>query len=371
MAVIYENWSVPTGPTGKGRIYQTSRRWGGSDPLHVRVNDYQRETEQGYLGEIYYPFGGNIACPNPITKVIEVSEPALASAVAGLQEKWTQSSLNVGVTIGEGRESAQMIIERLRQINRAVTALRKGSVGDAIKNLLLVPPREHRRRANRSMKRYLQDQNRSVNKLLDIWMELRYGWIPMLSDIYAAADLIKPKPVKTHVASGKTQSRSDPIDYQSVGTRIKGTGHSVKSVHAYATAIQSPSWVDRMGLTDPTIFWELTSKSFVIDWFIPIGDTIQANYVRRTLPVVNRGRTRFFVKKATCTGTTVFANPKPPASASANVKVIWMQRLPGFGNILDDLEGLTSKMKTQPVHDRDLKRIVDLTAMFRNQFQRK
>lgn len=114
-----------------------------------------------------------------------------------------------------------------------------------------------------------------------LWLELQYGWLPLLSDVHGAVHEIMDKPPTRVTVRGKA---SDTWYDKSLCTLGKTT-HPVyidritKGVHhlnlrldyeeGNAAARQAAS----LGLTNPAdLAWELLPFSFVVDWFANVGD---------------------------------------------------------------------------------------------------
>jgi hypothetical protein len=219
-----------------------------------------------------------------------VPPPDLTKAVAKLLEKWRNSTFNAGVAITEGRESAEMIIKRLKTLADSARALRRGNIGGALAALAHVSKAD-RRRAIRSL-----DSGYFANA----WLELQYGWLPLLGDIHSLAELIKTEPRKGVIRSSvrETSQVCTPtglyVPLDDVRLIVNERRRHLK-VEVTSTA----SLPERLGLTDPaTVFWESVPFSFVVDWFLPIGDALQAAHARRVMPVTSCCDTSVTQKKA-------------------------------------------------------------------------
>ncbi len=210
----------------------------------------------------------------------DVPPPDLAKAVSKLLEKWRNSTFDAGVSIGEGKESVEMIVQRLRSLANSAQALRKGNFGGALAALAHVNKGD-RRHAIKSM---------NSGYFANAWLELQYGWKPLLNDIYSAAEFVKTKP-KVGVIRSSVKESSEictPVNAsvfpQSGITLVKNERRRNLKV----TIAQPPSTFERLGLTDPlTIAWELVPYSFVADWFAPIGDTLKAIHANNVMNVIS------------------------------------------------------------------------------------
>lgn len=204
-----------------------------------------------------------------------IPAPSVDKAVAKLLDKWRNSEFNLGVTIGEGREAAELMVERSLAIARSARELRRRNFGGALAALGHVP-RSDRKNALRRM---------DSGHFAQSWLELQYGWKPLLSDIHSAADFFSKKAAprgKILRSSEKTTgviTANSPFPASDVVT-IK----SERRVHCMVRVVSAASVPERLGLTDPfSVIWELTPWSFVADWFLPIGDSLKAAHAKQVM----------------------------------------------------------------------------------------
>jgi hypothetical protein len=114
------------------------------------------------------------------------------------------------------------------------------------------------------------------------WLELQYGWKPLLSDVHDALSTLEhrrdiaPPIIGVHAKTQRTDVRtsqhtaiSDSGSYFTVEYTTKYTCY----VHLYYSMTNSTlARLSSLGLTDPLgIIWEKVKFSFVVDWFVPIG----------------------------------------------------------------------------------------------------
>lgn len=106
------------------------------------------------------------------------------------------------------------------------------------------------------------------------WLELQYGWRPLLGDIHTAMKF-QDAPLPTTVYGiGKTSFTKKIRVNELFGIDGTYTGSTVVKIGCDVT-VSNPALAfgDRCGLINPlTVAWELTPFSFVIDWALPIGN---------------------------------------------------------------------------------------------------
>lgn len=197
----------------------------------------------------------------------------LAAAIKGHQ-------FNLGVFAATGPQTYSQTLSTLGNVGRSLVALKRGRVSDSLKYLGLTPGQ---REVNR------------INKLRDTdisgaWLAMQYGWLPTISDTFeawkafAGRNEIRIKTYKVRHRVAKNYDGSLSPTLYACANKIE------ESVVLKYTLREELSTPRTLGLTDPlTVAWELLPWSFVIDWFLPIGDyldvlnvipKLQGSYVR-------------------------------------------------------------------------------------------
>jgi len=180
--------------------------------------------------------------------------------------KVLNQSVNVAVFYAEREQTAAMLASSLKRLGKAYNLAKKGRILDASIALTGHKPRGPLK------------QTISQN-----WLELQYGWLPLMSDIYGACETLQRQ--MTHrefvvVRSSKEIQEDEPrrtissdgsfVDY------ILSSAHYTSSVRvkmkSNSTLLRTAS---ELGLANPgLVAWELVPFSFVVDWALPIGSFI-------------------------------------------------------------------------------------------------
>lgn len=177
--------------------------------------------------------------------------------------KLKSSDFNAGVALGESRRTAQHIHNTVRRLCDLYKAFKRGE-----------------------FKRVQDLLDEAVVGIPSSWLELQYGWKPLLSDIYGAAKSLEKDPASRRITTVKANSRLT-LDLQ--GEILPGQDQAntcrahVKGLHGSFVRIDvepdSPGLITMasMGCTNPlSVAWELVPLSFVVDWFVPIGDFVSS-----------------------------------------------------------------------------------------------
>jgi hypothetical protein len=174
-------------------------------------------------------------------------------------------SFNAAVTGSQLGELASMVTRTASSFGRSIMALKHGDFATAAR-CLGTSPRPSRLKPNDVGGR---------------WLELQYGWLPSLQDIHAYAKALEA------VANGPNKTRFYAVEGNHVTTynfdNIAGLGSDsyqlrCKYGRSYCfEQYEELSLSRQLGLLDPlSVIWELAPYSFVVDWFVPIGDWLEA-----------------------------------------------------------------------------------------------
>lgn len=180
-------------------------------------------------------------------------------------------SFNLSVATAEGHKTVDMVVSNLGKIGKSLYHLRHGRFDEAARQLSTTPKK-----------------TTTKLKTTDVsgrWLELQYGWKPLVSDVYESAQAFQHLTAPPRTSSIRTsvnlpEKVIDTKTVYNVGLpSMYGSGLVSKAVSSrrYIITLQEELSVARsLGLLDPlTVAWELTPYSFVIDWFLPIGSYLE------------------------------------------------------------------------------------------------
>jgi hypothetical protein len=178
--------------------------------------------------------------------------------------KIADAKVNVAVALAEAHKTSDLIYSTARRIDKAYRALRKGDFRTVARELNITPKKVH-----------------------NTWLEYKYGWMPLLMDVKGAAEffaqqhVVRP-PRFTVVSTDKFRKEytfkyvdvtyGDPTVKEPV--QQKGfMDYSCKVKIWCELSYPHLSELQQLGLTNPALVaWELVPYSFVLDWFISVGD---------------------------------------------------------------------------------------------------
>lgn len=239
------------------------------------------ETEVLGVGENFVPRG--------ITSTIRdaVKSEALSKSLLELKDK----KVDLGVMFAERESTGRLVLDSARKIYDAYRSTRRRDLKGALRALFgtddvnsdvvragLTPPKKKGRPG--------KGISNTVRGSSDMWLQLQYGWKPLLNDVWNSAEALarqSGRPARFRVATSKTHrwQIADVEYYQGLPfRRVENGSFTRKYVYVFSYSNEVIHSLSELGLTNPALVaWELLPFSFVADWFIGIGnylDTLDA-----------------------------------------------------------------------------------------------
>lgn len=182
-----------------------------------------------------------------------------AQIAALLQVK--DQSVNLAQAWAERRMTADLVADTALKLARAYSAARKGNFSKAAKALGARP-----------------------KKTASNWLELQYGWLPLLQDVHGAAEALAKRDAPEHwTITGKGVVREP---WHTKVTRWSGYKRGQIVARGMQGAFVRLDYIpandfftnlSSLGLTNPAqLAWELLPYSFVVDWIWPVGDWLSS-----------------------------------------------------------------------------------------------
>jgi hypothetical protein len=229
----------------------------------------------GVAGVASYPYGHpDIPLPMPPIDLDALDAQARFKSLSDIKDQ----KVNIVQAFAERGQTVRLIGETINRLNTSIVSLKRGNFGAAAKALGVDPGA---RRIRKYKKSWSEDQSKA---LANGWLELQYGWRPLLSDIYGSAETLAQQNVREVRNISKTRV-TRIVNTKTVippyGGRPSATYHierkvTIKYVIYFSTPASNHS-LTQIGLTNPLLIaWELTPWSFVADWFLPLGNYISS-----------------------------------------------------------------------------------------------
>lgn len=175
---------------------------------------------------------------------------------------------DLSVSLAEWHQSADMINKRSNQLLHFFKNLRKGRFGDAFDALDMTRHRGFKPKAK---------------DFAGMVLETNFGWVPLVNDIGSAIDVLQGG-VPPQRIYGRATVKFDGLKSALVpGASNSYLDHVTSgqySFHVQCNArVENPNlWLaNQLGFVNPaSVAWELVPYSFVVDWFVNVGDFLNS-----------------------------------------------------------------------------------------------
>ena len=192
--------------------------------------------------------------------------------IGKLKEAIQGSDFDLSLFLGTGHQTLDLIATSATKIAHAIKNVKRGNITGAIADLVGHGGTGRNPSVRSARKSASSDQTAASN-----WLELQYGWLPLLNDVHEGAKLLAHQ---LNTPARQTYRVRRKIEYVPA---MNSSGYLVETAKAFsqgqivARISENPSVVQMSGLLNPeNLAWELLPWSFVADWFIPIGDYLAA-----------------------------------------------------------------------------------------------
>lgn len=178
----------------------------------------------------------------------------------------TKHYYGVGADLAEARKTCDEFAQVALRVGNGLQALRHGQFKQAASNLL-----------GTTGKGGSGSWSKSIS---DWWLQYSYGFKPLAHDLYeaqqAAHHALKKNVTLTAHGTGRSHNQQDFnwADWLQHTGSIDSSHWTTLRAHVVNPALYQ---LNSAGLLNPlSVAWEATGFSFVVDWFVPIGGTLQA-----------------------------------------------------------------------------------------------
>jgi len=214
-------------------------------------------------------------------------------AEALMLERMKDVKFNAPLAFAERRQTANLLVHTVNRVATLAVLIRKGKFAEANRFL------EGRKRffAEGASDYYLREKllfekrNRkngyftkntlrkpTYDDFTSAWLEYKYGWVPLLSDVKGAAELCAQsfndiRPTSVYGKAETVFTTKNVYSTQGLtGTAYGKANSKYKAVCKFEVSSVVADKLKQTGIADPLVLaWEMLPYSFVVDWFVPVG----------------------------------------------------------------------------------------------------
>lgn len=238
-----------------------------NDPVCTYHNKYNPPSyDEEY--SVFAAFG-----PNPLIEEYW-TEAELNAHVSQLVAKYKGSDLNLAVSLAEAPSAFRMIEDSALGIYKALKSVKRLD-----RRALLAQFGPPSGRYGRGLGDFSQARNHGA-KMTSLWLEFQYGWLPLLTDVDESLKQLNAfyrKPIKLKYVVRRTKDRSktnwNPSHDFWLYRRAECTLHRRLAL----IMTSAPTAASLVGFNNSaSVAWEVLPFSFVLDWFVPVSQYLQA-----------------------------------------------------------------------------------------------
>lgn len=192
--------------------------------------------------------------------------------IAKLRENIVGSVFDPGVFLAEAPQALRMIGTAAQRIGKSIEFAHKGNWREAFLQVSAT-------RIPSGVKKASRDAAASN------WLELQYGWTPLLKDAESSAQFLAymlDAPLMKRYSASRRLNES--LLFQDPRVAFPSDGNRSCTRVRIVAYMREDKNVQMALLSNPTsVVWEKIPYSFVIDWFAPIGTYLDARGVAQNL----------------------------------------------------------------------------------------
>lgn len=187
----------------------------------------------------------------------------LSETYGRLRGRLYKGSAALGVTMASYKQSQEMIVSRYRQMTLQADSFERRA-------LSLTRMRKGRKRAL------------ALDKLASQYLEMVFGWQPLLADVHAACRTVIHQRPASHWVSANASTYVEWVLKDSISAAYlnKTTCSGILRVNRTTlVTISNPNaWLrERAGLNNPlAVAWDLVPMSFVVNMFVNTGQLVNS-----------------------------------------------------------------------------------------------
>jgi len=238
-------------------------------------NDYRYGYDPGGFGSNTYLFPST-------SQELDVGQVLEYKALNKLKKQ----GVNLAVVFAERHQTIELISDTAERLAWSFLSLRRGDIRGAYRHLGCAERRKLTNYFSRRYKSIISSKSRLTRELREervfnlasqTWLEIQYGWRPLLGDIDGAAKALAQyyyeHAFPISLATGKVDLDLETKTFNATGYDVSRTCKAKYRYGLYYRVDNSTlRGLGQLGLTDlATVAWEMIPYSFVVDWLLPVS----------------------------------------------------------------------------------------------------
>lgn len=231
--------------------------------LKLQMNPYNRTSRHEEYQKVFIPGLGTRTAetywPHVVPNLVLPISPSDADdLVIDFYNKVDGMATNLLDAVRTRKQTIDMVTSNVSKIVKSIRLLKKGKWKKAAAALDVVP----------------KGQPKTKN-VPGRWLELQYGWLPLMGDIYTVGAEMFPEPrFRCHEKLIFTHTNSR---VSANGTATRKTTERRTIVGYFKIKSDLVHTAQHLGLLNPAaLAWEAIPFSFVLDWFLPVGSWLES-----------------------------------------------------------------------------------------------
>lgn len=200
------------------------------------------------------------------------------SLLSGIKD----SKVNLAQCWAERKQTVNLVTDTATRLAKSFIQLKRGNLPGALNQLGAGSP------SLRTVKNFYKGSKRSADqRAASTWLEIQYGWLPLISDVYGSAEFLaqinNTRKISQKISrKGSKEFNQTILTYGGFNDAIRAT-HTCKGTLNFKSSVtfsvtnQAAKDISASGISNPLeLAWELLPYSFVVDWFLPVGNFLSA-----------------------------------------------------------------------------------------------
>lgn len=251
-------------PTGYSLTYRSRRKAVGVCKQVYPLAPLSNEVYSGCVGGSR--FNSDIHFDTTLSETNATDASLSDKALLKARLKMKRADVNLGVAFAERNATARLLGDTATRMGKAFRNLKAGRVRAAMRDLGI--SNSHREPKGSNV----------PNK----WLELQYGWKPLVSDVYGACTALSKRDKSDWRVTAKATSSANQRVEKSFLDVSAGIVVAQVECSAFCRIDAIPEndltmSLASLGVTNPLLVaWELVPYSFVVDWAWPVGTWLES-----------------------------------------------------------------------------------------------